>query len=137
MSRHSKEKPMTLTDAFVIYEAFGATGDGVTDDLPAICAAHEYANAHSLPVRTRRDAIYHLGRQALTAVIATDTDWNTSRFTIDDTAVDDHKASLFEVRSLLGPETVQIDRLVRDQRQVEARPAQDCHVLVENADKRL
>ncbi len=128
---------MTLTGKFVTYEAFGATGDGVADDLPAICAAHEYANANGLPVRTRHDAIYHLGRQALTAIIATDTDWNTSRFTIDDTEVDDHKAPLFEVRSLLESEEVQIDRLVRDQRQVDARPGQDCHVLVENAHKRL
>ena len=128
---------MTLTDNVVTYEVFGATGDGVTDDLPAICAAHAYANAHGLPVRTKHDATYHLGRRSLTAIIATNTDWNTSRFTIDNTAVDDHKAPLFAVRSLLEPEEVRIGRLVRDQRQVEARPARDCHVLVENDNKRL
>lgn len=128
---------MTATDSFVTYEAFGAIGDGVADDLPAICAAHEYANARGLHVRTKPDATYHLGRRALTAVIATDTDWNTSRFTIDDsTHVEDHKAPLFEVRSLLAPEDVQIDRLTRDQKRVDARPEHDCHVLVENANKR-
>ena len=78
---------MTFNDSLVTYEAFGATGDGVTDDLPAICAAHDHANAHGLPVRTRPDATYHLGCRALTAIIATDTDWNTSRFTIDDSGV--------------------------------------------------
>ena len=65
---------------FVTYEKFGAVGDGVHDDLPAICEAHEYANAHGLPVKTKPDATYHLGSRALTAIIATDTDWNTSSF---------------------------------------------------------
>ncbi|MFW5857817.1 MAG: hypothetical protein ACOCX4_08065 [Planctomycetota bacterium] len=128
---------MTLQDNIVTYEDFGAVGDGVADDLPAICKAHEHANAHGLPVRSRPGVTYHLGRRALTAVIATDTDWNTSRFTIDDTDVEDHKATLFTVESLLEPEEIRIDRLERDQRQVEARPARDCHVLVENEHRRV
>ena len=128
---------MDFKEGLIDYESFGAKGDGVTDDMPAICEAHAYANAHGLSVRTKPDATYHLGGQALTAVIATDTDWNTSRFTVDDTEVEDHKAHLFEVRSLLEPEELQIDRLTRDQRQVDARPERDCHVLVENAHKRL
>ncbi len=123
---------MTVDDNIITYEAFGAVGDGVHDDLPAICAAHAHANAHGLRVRTKPDATYHLGSRALTAVIATDTDWNTSRFTIDDTQVEDHKAPLFEVRSLLEPEELHIDRLTRDQAWVDARPQRDCHVLVEN-----
>ena len=128
---------MEITDGCVDYEAFGATGDGVTDDLPAICKAHEYANQNGLPVRTRPDATYHLGARALTAVIASDTDWNTSRFTIVDRDVEDHKARLFEVRSLLEPEELKIDRLTRDQRQVDARPERDCFVLVEDDSKRV
>ncbi|MGM0489983.1 MAG: hypothetical protein ACQESR_24905 [Planctomycetota bacterium] len=127
----------TDSDAeFVTYEEFGAVGDGVNDDLPAICKAHEYANAHGLPVKTRTDATYHLGSKALTAIIATDTDWNTSRFTIDDTEVENHKKSLFEVRSLLEPEELQIDRLVRDQKQLDVRPEHDCHVVVMNDKKK-
>ena len=133
----SQEKDMTSNDSFITYEAFGAIGDGVTDDLPAICEAHAYANAQDLPVKTKPDATYHLGGRALTAIIATDTDWNTSRFTIDDTQVEDHKAPLFEVRSLLDSEDLQIDRLTRDQKQVDVRPKHDCHVLVENDNKRL
>ncbi|MBX2999858.1 MAG: hypothetical protein KF893_15160 [Caldilineaceae bacterium] len=132
---------MTFRDSVVTYEAFGAVGDGVTDDLPAICQAHAYANEHRLPVKTSPGAIYHLGRQPLTAVITTDVDWNTSRFTIDDTEINtdanDHKAPLFEVRSTLAPVTVQIDHLTRDQKQVDARPPVDCHLLVENDQKRL
>jgi hypothetical protein len=121
----------------ICYEDFGAVGDGVADDLPAICAAHAHANSHRLPVRSQPDATYHLGRQALTAVIATDTDWSTSRFTIDDTAVDDHQASLFAVRSLLPTVELPITALTRDQRAVDIQPEHDCHVLVENDQKRV
>lgn len=128
---------MTPHSPFVTYEEFGATGDGVTDDLPAICAAHEHANAHGLPVRSKPGVTYHLGRSALTARIATDTDWNTSRFTIDDTEVDDHKATLFEVFSLLEPEEVRIESLRRDQLRMDTRPRHDCHVLVESESRRL
>ncbi|VGO19275.1 hypothetical protein [Pontiella sulfatireligans] len=121
----------------VAYEAFGAVGDGVADDLPAIRAAHIHANEHGLLVRSNPDATYHLGRRALTVIIATDTDWSTSRFTIDDTDVENHKKPLFEVRSLLKPETLEIDRLTRDQKRVNARPERDCFVTVENKNKRI
>jgi hypothetical protein len=128
---------MGFEDGAVTYEAFGAVGDGVADDLPAICKAHEYANTHGLSVKTKPDAAYHLGGRALTAMIATDTDWNTSRFTVDDTQVEDHRTSIFEVCSLLEPEELRIDRLARDQKQVDARPEHDCHVRVENDNKRI
>ncbi|MHB8901476.1 MAG: hypothetical protein ACYC6Y_22220 [Thermoguttaceae bacterium] len=117
-------------EKIVTYEAFGAVGDGVHDDLPAICEAHEHANARGLSVKTRPESIYHLGGKALTAIIATDTDWSTSRFTIDDTQAENHRRSIFEVRSLLEPEAVRIDRLERDQKQLDVRPKHDCHVVV-------
>ncbi|MEX0322968.1 MAG: hypothetical protein AB3N63_12465 [Puniceicoccaceae bacterium] len=119
--------------AFVTYEDFGAVGDGVHDDMPAICAAHEYANANGLPVKSRPDATYHLGRRALTATIATSTDWGTSRFTIDDRDVEDHKVSLFQVRSLLPMEELKIKRLKRDQKRINLRPGRDYHVVVMNS----
>ena len=59
--------PMQNASRVVTYEEFGAVGDGVADDLPAICRAHAYANEHGLSVRTRPDATYHLGSRALTA----------------------------------------------------------------------
>lgn len=126
---------MSLVDAgeFVTYEAFGAVGDGVHDDLPAICKAHEYAKTKKLPVRSKPGATYHLGRKALTAVITTDTDWSTSRFTIDDsTEVANHKKPLFEVRSLLKPVKLKIDRISRDQKRLGLRPGNDCYVDVRN-----
>jgi hypothetical protein len=114
------------TDRPVNYEAFGAVGDGVADDLPAIVEAHAFANAHSLPVKTKPGATYHLGRRALTAIITTDTDWGASRFIIDDTDVENHRTSLFAVRSLLKPVTLSISRLTRDQRQLDLHPPTDC-----------
>ncbi len=128
------EAPM----AVVTYEAFGAAGDGVTDDLPAICEAHAYANTHDLPVRSNPEATYHLGRRALTAIIETATDWGTSRFIIDDSqGVENHKLALFEVRSRLPPEPLVIDRLVRGQDHLEVRPARDCLVWVENKHRKI
>lgn len=131
---------MEFPENLVDYESFGARGDGVADDLEAICKAHAHANANGLAVRTRADATYHLGGRALTAIIATDTDWNTSRFTIDDSdteSVEDHRANLFEVRSLLEPEPLKIEGLTRDQQEIGVHPAHDCHVLVENDQRRV
>ncbi len=125
------------TDRPVTYEAFGALGDGKTDDLPAIFEAHAFANKPGLPVHSRPDATYHLGRRALTAVIATDTDWSTSRFIIDDRDVEDFRTSVFAVRSLLAPVELSIPRLTRDQRRLDVKPPQDCYVQVHNENKRL
>lgn len=127
---------MEFADGLVNYEAFGAQGDGVTDDMAAICKAHAYANEHGMGVRTREDATYYIGGQALTAVIATNTDWNTSRFNIDDVKVEDNKASVFQVRSQLQPVELKLDRLARDQKQVDAQPGQTCFVRVENDNKK-
>lgn len=121
----------------VTYEAFGAVGDGKNDDLPAIVAAHAYANPRGLPVHSRPDATYHLGRRAFTAVISTDTDWSTSRFIVDDTNVENHRVSLFAVRSLLEPISLAISQLQRDQRQLDIAPTRDCWVRVENNHTRV
>ncbi|WP_414663337.1 hypothetical protein [Horticoccus sp. 23ND18S-11] len=125
------------TDRPVSYEAFGAVGDGKADDLPAIVAAHAFANTHGLTVETKPGATYHLGRRALTAVIATDVNWSKSRFVIDDTDVENSRTSIFAVRSLLEPVTLAIPRLTRDQHTLEIRPPRDCWVRVENSRKRV
>ncbi len=132
------EREAGITGEFVAYEDFGAVGDGAADDLPAICKAHDYANKHGRRVRSKPGATYHLGRRALTAVIATDTDWGTSHFIIDDSAeVEDHRKSLFEVRSLLPPMTLKIERLTRNQDRLELRPPVDALVYVQNRNRRI
>lgn len=129
-------EPIVAANQPVDYETFGAVGDGVADDLPAIVKAHAFANAHGLPVKTKAGATYHLGRRALTAIVATDTDWGTSRFIIDDTDVENHRASLFSVQSLLAPVNLAIPRLTRDQRQFDVQPPRDCWVKVENNNRK-
>ncbi len=122
----------------VSYETFGAMGDGVADDLPAICKAHDHANKNGLTVRSKPDATYHLGRKALTANIATDTDWSTSRFIIDDNQdVENHEQPLFEVRSLLKPVPLKIDNLKKGQTTLAQNPEADCLVFVENKNKKM
>lgn len=129
--------PIAATSV-VSYEAFGAVGDGVADDLPAICEAHAHANKQRLRVRSKPGATYHLGRRALTAIIATDTDWGTSRFIIDDSRdVQNHKLPLFKVRSLLKPVPLKIDRLTRGQTRLDVTLPSDCLVHVENRNRRL
>ncbi len=127
-----------VADGVVTYEAFGAVGDGVADDLPAICEAHAYANKHGLRVRSNPQATYQLGRRALTAVIATDTDWSTSRFLIDDSqGVENHRQPLFDVVSLLKPLPIKIERLTSGQTRLDIRPESDCLVYVENARRKI
>ena len=80
----------------------------------------------------------HETRRDLTARIATDTDWSTSRFTIDDsTQVENHRGSLFEIISLLEPETIALDRLSCDQRQTAVHPSHDSFVRVKDDSRQL
>ncbi|MBN2451524.1 MAG: hypothetical protein JXR77_14130, partial [Lentisphaeria bacterium] len=130
-----------LSRGTVTYEDFGALGDGVADDMEAICKAHEFANLHLLPVRANPKGIYHLGMKALTATVATPTDWGTARFTIDDSGtvgeVENRRQSLFVVDSLLSAVTLDLEPVKRDQARVAARPEQDCYVQVESDARRV
>jgi hypothetical protein len=71
-------------DGFVRYSDFGAKGDGKTDDIEAIVAAHAFANEKGLPVKADEGATYYIGGKNRTAVIRTNTDFGTAAFVIDD-----------------------------------------------------
>lgn len=131
--------PAHETARVISYEEFGAVGDGVTDDLPAIVAAHAFANENKLHVHTKPDAVYHLGTRNLTAVIQTDTDWNTSRFIVDDSqGVPNRGQNIFRVTSRLQPVSLRIDSLNSGQQRIETQNlAQDLFVVVENSHKRV
>jgi hypothetical protein len=134
----ANDNPAKPEPVVVTYEQFGAVGNGLTDDLPAIVEAHAFANERGLPVRSNPEATYHLGRRAMTAIIETHTDWSTSRFIIDDSqGVENNKVSIFEVRSRLAPVPLEIARLSAGQERLDPHPSTDLLVLVENSNRRL
>ena len=71
----------------VTYADFGAKGDGRTNDIEAIIAAHEYANEHDLPVEAGAGKTFYIGECSKGAVIQTSTDFTGASFVIDDRIV--------------------------------------------------
>ena len=103
----------------VRYGDFGARGNGTTDDIDAIAAAHAFANQHDLSVQTDEGATYYI-RGERTAVIQTDTDFGTAAFIIDDRKVQNRGASVFMVASRLRPlELTGISSLKRNQDKID------------------
>lgn len=74
-----------LPGRFVTYEQYGAVGDGVHDDLPAIIAAHAAANEQGLPVKANDQATYYIGNGTGSIIVETDVDFGGAHFVIDDT----------------------------------------------------
>lgn len=85
----------------VRYSDFGAKGDGKTDDMESLAAAHSFANQHRLKVKADEGATYYIGGKDLTAHIQTDTDFGMAKFLIDDTEVQNRTSPVFLVRSNL------------------------------------
>lgn len=88
---------MAARPKYITYEKFGAKGDGVTDDMPAIVAAHAAANEKGLPVRAKNGRTYFIGNASLKAEIRTDTDFGTASFIIDDVGVEEVRTPIFLV----------------------------------------
>ncbi len=92
---------------FVTYREFGAVGDGIIDDMAAIAATHEFANAFSVDVKADAGATYYIGSWDETAVIQTDTDWTDAAFIIDDREVPLDKRNTYVFR--VAPTTAPFD----------------------------
>ncbi len=86
---------------WVSYRDFGAKGDGKTDDVKAIAAAHAYANKHGLNVKADKEATYYIGGKDHTVEIQTSTDFGNAAFIIDDTNVENRNSPVFHVSSSL------------------------------------
>ncbi len=86
-------------ESAVLYSEFGAVGDGKTDDIAAIIAAHEFANANGLPVKADEGMTFYIGPSATGATIMTDTDFSGASFIIDDRNVplNQRSAAVFHV----------------------------------------
>ena len=94
--------------SYVTYSEFGAVGDGKTNDIAAIIAAHDYANANGLEVRGDAGATYYIGAADAGAVVRTNVDWTGCSFLIDDSIVgiDKRTVNIFNVRSTLAQVTL-------------------------------
>lgn len=118
----------------VRYSDFGARGNGKTDDIDAIAAAHAFANQHGLLVKADEEATYYIGGKERTAVIRTDTDFGTAAFIIDDTEVQNRNAYVFLVNSSLQPFNPEgIASLRRNQEKIDVSLPGTCLVTVTNS----
>ena len=124
-------------DGLVRYSDFGARGDGKTDDIDAIAAAHAYANQHGLSVKANEGATYYIGGKAQTAVIQTDTDFGTAAFIIDDTDVEDRRENVFLVSSAKQPFKPEgITSLKKNQKNIETSLPGKSLITVTDSDVR-
>ena len=122
------------SDGLVKYSDFGAKGDGKTDDMNAIAGAHAFANQHSLKVKADNNAKYFISGKERTAYIQTDTDFGTATFIIDDTNVENLKASIFIVNSNLESFKLEgITSLKRGQKKIDVSLPTASLVTVTNA----
>ena len=101
---------------YLTYEEFGAIGDGIHDDLPAIVACHDAANKIGASVKATDGATYYIGGRDMTAVIKTDVDFGNARFVIDDRKLENIKSYVFSVESDHRFEHVEISSLSRGQK---------------------
>lgn len=129
MSRKFSEK--LISKGFVLYSDFGAVGDGKTDDIKSIVAAHDFANKHKLEVKADAEATYYIGGRHLAAIIQTNTDFGTAHFIIDDTEVENREASIFEVISDYKPINIKgVASLKQNQEKINATLPSACLLLV-------
>lgn len=71
----------------VYYSEFGAVGDGIAEDFPAIVKCHEYANANGCTVKADPGAVYYIRETGSPANILTDVDWGDATFILDDAKI--------------------------------------------------
>ena len=126
-----------MEQTYLTYEAFGAVGDGIHDDMQAIAACHSAANAQRLPVRAKDDATYYIGGGATTAYIQTDTHWGSAKFIIDDRNVQDRQQNCFMAIPDSPRIPLQLKTLRHDQTQLEMPQPGNWYVSVENANRRV
>lgn len=122
---------------FVSYGDFGAIGDGKTDDMDAIAACHAFANLYALTVKADEGTTYYISGKERTAIIQTNTDFGTAAFIIDDTKVENRRASVFEVTSNLKSYTPEgILSLKQNQKKIDVSLPATCLISVTDANVR-
>ncbi len=119
---------------YIDYQAFGAKGDGKTDDIDAIAATHALANRFNLPVKIGQKPTYYISGKKRTVIVQTDTDFGIAEFIIDDREVEDRNVSVFKVNSTNLPMKLEgISSLKRNQTKIDVTLPQSCLITVNNA----
>nr|MCU0403814.1 hypothetical protein [Chitinophagaceae bacterium] len=129
-----KVQKRIIAKQVVRYSDFGAKGDGKTDDIEAIVAAHAFANQNQLPVRADDGATYYIGGGNRTAIIQTNTDFGKAAFIFDDTKVENREQHIFIVSSTLQSFKLKgVTSLRKNQEKIEASLPGPCLITVTNA----
>lgn len=130
----AKARKEVLERKRVQYSDFGAKGDGKTDDMDAIVAAHAFANVHALPVRADDGATYYMGGKNKTAIIQTNTDFGKAAFIIDDTNVENRESAVFLISSTMQSIKLKgIASLKKNQQKIDAALPGACIITVTNS----
>ncbi|MDP1814220.1 MAG: hypothetical protein Q8K92_07190 [Leadbetterella sp.] len=134
LNTNKLEGPKSIIKTKIVkYSDFGAKGDGKTDDIEAIIAAHAYANEHNLKVKADDNATYYIGGKDRTAIIQTDTEFGNASFIIDDSNVENRTSSVFLVSSKMKAEKIEgISSLKRNQTKIAVNLTQRSLITVTN-----
>lgn len=109
---NSKLNAVLIHKGFVNYKMFGAKGDSLSDDAPAIAATHLYANRKDIPVINRSGKFWMKTFQ--TVSIQTDVDWGTSVFYIDERG-NSARSARFNVMSRNRPLPVKLSKTAKEE----------------------
>ena len=131
----------------ISYSAYGAVGNGVTDDSDAIRKAHDAANYYNLPVKGEASATYYIGAITKTITVKTDTDWCGATFIFDDYQIS-YTSSLRSVNvfsimpdtsevSLTVPSALAASGLTKGQTNIGFTPGEKCMLLIENSTEKI
>ena len=121
----------------VYYSDLGAAGDGISDDMIFIRATHAIANRFGLNVKADNDVLYNISGNKGSAIITTNTDFGNATFIVDDTDVEDHTSSIFEVKSKIAPFKIdKIKSLKKGQKKINIKIDQAGLVTVNDTNTR-
>ena len=120
-----------------VYEEFGAVGDGIHDDIEAIKACHDYANANGLEVYATDGRSYYIGGRDITVTVKTSTHWGGARFIIDDRSLENIENVIFRVVGEGEVFVPEITSLVKNQKKIDFPHTGKVFVRVFNDNKRV